>query len=89
MINIQFAPSFRKAYKKLVRKNPELALLFVEKLLFFLNDPHDAKLSTHKLTGVLAGSYAFSVEYDCRVVFYFEKNGDAVFVDIGTHNEVY
>ena len=89
MINIQFAPSFKKAYKKLMRKNPELALLFIEKLLLFLNDPYHAKLSTHKLTGKLSGASAFSVEYDCRVVFYFEKNGDAVFVDIGTHNEVY
>lgn len=89
MTNIQLTSSFKKAYKKLVRKDPQLALVFVEKIILFLQDPYHAALSTHKLTGSLAGAHAFSIGYDCRVVFYFEKNGDAVFVDIGTHNEVY
>jgi mRNA-degrading endonuclease YafQ of YafQ-DinJ toxin-antitoxin module len=33
--------------------------------------------------------WSFSVEYDARVIFYFSDEGKAVFVDIGTHDEVY
>jgi uncharacterized membrane protein len=46
-----------------VRKNPELALLFVEKLMLFLNNPYHPKLDTHKLTGSLEGSSAFTGLY--------------------------
>jgi mRNA-degrading endonuclease YafQ of YafQ-DinJ toxin-antitoxin module len=35
--------------------------------------------------------WSFTIEYDCRVVFYFtnDKPKKAVFVDVGTHDEVY
>ena len=56
----------------------------------FKNDPFDARLKTHKLTGKLSDLWSFSVSYDIRVIFYFsEDNSEAVFVDIGTHNQVY
>lgn len=32
---------------------------------------------------------SFSVDYDERVLFYFTEDGNAVFVDIGSHDEVY
>ncbi len=40
------------------------------------------------------GYTACSVEYDCRIVFAFEKEGKnreeyLVLIDIGTHEEVY
>jgi len=57
----------------------------------FLNDPFDSRLKTHKLSGKLKDLWSFSLEYDLRVVFFFTKDKPkkAVFVDIGTHNEVY
>ena len=57
----------------------------------FINDPFDSKLKTHKLSGKLKGLWSFSIEYDLRVVFFFtnDKTKKAVFVDIGTHDEVY
>jgi len=33
--------------------------------------------------------WSFSIEYDARVIFYFTNDGKAVFIDIGTHDEVY
>ena len=46
---------------------------------------------THKLSGKLKGLWSFSIEYDLRVVFFFtnDKPKKAVFVDMGTHDEVY
>jgi mRNA-degrading endonuclease YafQ of YafQ-DinJ toxin-antitoxin module len=48
-------------------------------------------LKAHKLSGKLKGLWSFSIEQDIRVIFYFtkEKPKKVVFVDIGTHNEVY
>lgn len=33
--------------------------------------------------------WSFSVDYDMRVIFSFGENDRAMFVDIGTHEEVY
>ncbi|MBD1846833.1 hypothetical protein H6F89_26185 [Cyanobacteria bacterium FACHB-63] len=46
-------------------------------------------MRTHKLSGKLKDYWSFSLEYDERVVFYFTEDGNAVFVDVGTHDEVY
>lgn len=55
-----------------------------------MQNPFDARLRTHKLSGRLKDAWAFSVEEDVRVVFTFEENrSKALFFDIGTHDEVY
>ncbi|MEP0918408.1 hypothetical protein NC981_16380 [Leptolyngbya sp. DQ-M1] len=59
------------------------------KLEIFIANPFDPSLRTHKLSGKLKDLYSFSLEYDERVVFYFTEDGNAVFVDVGTHDEVY
>lgn len=54
----------------------------------FAADPRDPLLHTHKLTGELAGYWAFSVDDDLRVVFRWD--GDVAFlVNLGSHDEVY
>jgi mRNA-degrading endonuclease YafQ of YafQ-DinJ toxin-antitoxin module len=57
----------------------------------FILDPIEAKLKTHKLSGKLKDLWSFSIGNDFRVVFYFttDKPRKAIFVDIGTHDEVY
>lgn len=62
---------------------------FWKKLELFIIDPFEPSLKTHKLSGKLKDLWSFSVEYDERVVFYFTEDEKAVFVDIGSHNEVY
>ena len=58
-------------------------------------EPFDPVLKTHKLHGKLIGLWACQVEYDCRIVFTFEKEPDnnekdlIILVDIGKHDEVY
>jgi len=90
-MEISFAKSFSKALRKKTILRPEFELLFWSKVEFFIRDPFDPILKTHKLSGQLRGFWSFSLEYDCRVVFYFtdDKPKKAVFIDIGTHNEVY
>ena len=42
-----------------------------------------------KLTGKLSGLWAFSIDYDCRVIFKFLNDHEVLLIDIGTHDEVY
>jgi mRNA-degrading endonuclease YafQ of YafQ-DinJ toxin-antitoxin module len=89
-MEISFSSSFRKAFRKKV-KGSAIEEVFWKKVEIFTGDPHNFQLKTHKLSGKLKELWSFSIEYDIRVVFYFtkEKPPKAVFVDIGTHDEVY
>jgi mRNA-degrading endonuclease YafQ of YafQ-DinJ toxin-antitoxin module len=55
----------------------------------FTLDPYDPRLRTHKLSGKLKDLWSFTVDYDERVLFYFTEDDQAVFVDVGSHDEVY
>ena len=89
-MEVSFSDSFKKVFNKKV-KSTEIEQIFWIRLELFINDPFDTKLKTHKLSGKLRSLWSFSIEYDLRVVFYFTKDKPkkAVFVDIGTHDEVY
>lgn len=89
MVEISFSSSFRRAFKKRIKGNLDLEARFWQKVEQFTIDPFDQSLKTHKLSGKLKDLWSFSVEYDERVLFYFTEDGNAVFVDIGSHDEVY
>ncbi|TAE13430.1 MAG: hypothetical protein EAZ90_08410 [Oscillatoriales cyanobacterium] len=55
----------------------------------FTIDPFNPTLKTHKLSGKLNDFWSFTVDYDERVLFYFTEDGKTVFVDIGSHDQVY
>ena len=71
-----------------MRKDAGLETRFWRRVEFFLADPSSPGLRAHKLSGNLKDLWSFSIDADLRVIFYFE--GDlAVFIDLGTHDEVY
>lgn len=88
-MEVSFSSSFRRAFKKRIKGNVDLETRFWQKLEQFTTDPFDQGLKTHKLSGKLNDLWSFSVDYDERVLFYFTEDGNAVFVDIGSHDEVY
>jgi len=55
----------------------------------FTKDPFQSRLRTHKLTGKLEGLWAFSVTFDCRVIFKYLSKTEILLIDIGGHDEVY
>jgi addiction module RelE/StbE family toxin len=89
-MEVSFSDSFKKVFNKRI-KSHEIESEFWIRLESFINDPFDPKLKTHKLSGKLKDLWSFSIEYDLRVVFYFTKDKPkkVIFVDIGTHDEVY
>jgi addiction module RelE/StbE family toxin len=89
MIEVIFSGQFKKEYKKRIKDDKEKSKKFFKRLELFINDPFNPSLQTHKLTGILKNMWAFKIDYDLRVVFYFENDEKAIFVNIGTHNQVY
>jgi mRNA-degrading endonuclease YafQ of YafQ-DinJ toxin-antitoxin module len=89
-MQVAFSSSFKRAFKKKVKGRKEIEELFWEAAALFIQDPFHSSLKTHKLSGKLDKLWSFSIEYNLRVVFYFENNmSKAVFTDIGSHDEVY
>jgi addiction module RelE/StbE family toxin len=86
------SPSFVRAVKKITKRNPQIAEDIKQTLVLLESDAFHPGLKTHKLKGVLEGSWACSVAYDLRIVFNIVQfeNEDAILLQtIGTHDEVY
>ena len=89
-----FTPRFLRALKRFAGKDSRRQHRVDETLDKMSANLSDPSLQTHSLTGKLAGSYASSCGYDCRIVFHFSKNPvtkaeDIVLTAVGTHEEVY
>lgn len=89
MTTIIFTTSFSRALKKLLNAQPEMESVVREKFNIFQQNPFDSTLRTHRLSGELKEFRSFRVTYDIRIIFEFTKSGDALFSDIGTHDDVY
>lgn len=86
------SPSFLRAAKRFVRKNPSAANALRSTLRFLAADAFDPRLRTHKLKGSLANSWASSAGHDVRIVFEFVQRGGEeaiLLLSIGRHDEVY
>ncbi|MBE9015590.1 type II toxin-antitoxin system mRNA interferase toxin, RelE/StbE family [Chroococcidiopsis sp. CCALA 051] len=88
-MEVSFSSSFKRAFKKRIKSDVDLEARFWQKLEQFIIAPFAPSLKTHKLSGNLKEFWSFSIDYDQRVLFYFTEDGKAVFVDIGSHDEVY
>lgn len=89
-----FDESFRRALKRRCKNRPKLQAKVLTTLSLLEIDPFSPTLKTHKLQGELKDLWSCSVEYDFRIIFYFQQFEDEeeeaiVLVDIGTHDEVY
>lgn len=85
---------FKRAFRKFVRRNPEIQQGIEETLQQMEVDVFAPNLGTHKLSGKLEGLQSCSCGYDCRVLFAIEQETETnseviVLLDIGTHDEVY
>ncbi|MEO6695769.1 MAG: type II toxin-antitoxin system YafQ family toxin [Ignavibacteria bacterium] len=88
-MRISFSSSFKKAFKNKISNNIRLEEKLWNRIEIFQNDPYDPVLKTHKLSGKLKDLWSFRIDYDIRVIFIFSENNEALFIDIGTHREVY
>lgn len=92
MNKIVLTPQFKRAYKKIVKHNPDYQRGIDEGIRNLEKDIFNPSLETHKLSGKLLGSYACSCGYNCRIIFEVEKYKEEkiiLLITIGTHDEVY
>ena len=90
--------SFKRSFKKLIRKNSQLQDKIFSVLAVLEKEPFAPSLKAHKLRGNLEGLWACWVAPDCRIIYKFEREEKAeeeaqkeniVLIDIGSHDEVY
>jgi addiction module RelE/StbE family toxin len=94
MMQVVWSNGFKRSFKKITKKNPQLTESIVKALRLLGDDPFTPSLKSHKLGGNLAGLWSCSVAYDCRIVFRFSEDEELLemvifLVDIGSHDEVY
>ena len=80
--------SFVKSYAKRIANDEKLRKQYEARLDMFIAGQRDAPINDHPLTGDLQGRRSFSITADIRVI-YIEMEDNIIFLDIGTHNQVY
>ena len=94
MHELVISARFKRAFRNVVGKNPVLQPHIEQILRRMAENIGDSRLKTHHLSGDLAGLFACSAGYDCRIVFARQKHPKSgaevlLLVNIGTHDEVY
>lgn len=87
-MKIDFQRSYLKSHKKLSSK---IQIKVEERILLFSEDRKNLILRDHALTGNMLGKRSFSITGDYRIIYEERQNGEIVFVflDIGTHAQIY
>ncbi|MCK9212762.1 MAG: type II toxin-antitoxin system mRNA interferase toxin, RelE/StbE family [Ignavibacteriaceae bacterium] len=93
-MRLNWSSSYKKAFKKIVRTNPDARQKIVTVMEKLSIDPFSVELKTHKLKGILENSWVCAAGYDLRIIFNFVKNSETseteiLLIDIGTHEQVY
>ncbi len=86
IVEIEYSSKFLRSLSKTPSHIQDRA---EERDLIFRNDPFDPRLHTHKLHGRDSRHWSYSVDYDYRVKFAFLNDNAVLYLDIGTHDEVY
>ncbi|SKB14510.1 Addiction module toxin, RelE/StbE family (modular protein) [Planktothrix sp. PCC 11201] len=71
-MKIVYENSFKRSFKRLVKKNPQLQEKVISVITLLSEDPFIPSLKTHKLKGNLDGLWSCSVAHDCRIIFDME-----------------
>jgi len=93
-MKLNWSSSYKKAFKRTVKINPDAKQRIINVMEKLSIDPFSFELKTHKLKGILENSWACAAAYDLRIIFNFVKNAETseteiLLIDIGTHDQVY
>ncbi|QFS43660.1 type II toxin-antitoxin system mRNA interferase toxin [Nostoc sphaeroides CCNUC1] len=89
-----WSPTFVRAFKRLVKKNPELRSQIEQVLEQIAENPFQLSLRSHKLKGDSLGRYSCSIDYRNRILFKIVTNPESgeeeiLLLTLGSHDEVY
>lgn len=78
--------SFLRAY---VKQPQKIKKKFKEKRDLFIEDMFHPILNNHPLTGKYDGCRSINITGDIRAIFFVKIDGGIVFINIGSHSELY
>lgn len=82
MILIGYTPEFFRRLKKLP---PDIQEKAFKRIALFRERKNHRNLEVHKLHGIYAGCFSFSVDFRYRVIFEWVTKNEARFYTIGSH----
>lgn len=88
-MKIDLHPSYKKSYKKRITNNYNLNSKTVARVKLFQQDPTNPLLKDHQLQGEKSNLRAFWITGDIRIVYLPVSKDYVIFIDIGSHNQVY
>jgi len=86
MLILAYSKNFKKSLKK---KDKFVQEKTRERIRLFKEDPSNLLLNNHKLHGEYEGCNSINITGNFRAVFQYLDENQIVFVDIGTHPELY
>ena len=85
-----FPASYQKREKAFLRKHPEVRERYFKTLLLLEQNPFHPSLRLHPLQGALTGLHSASISMQYRITLELAlRESEIVFVNVGSHGEVY
>lgn len=81
---------YHKNFQKKVAKLQKGKLISLkEKLIIFKNNPFDERLNNHPLHGKFADCRSINITGDLRLIYKKLDDSNFLFIDLGTHSNLY
>lgn len=81
-----FKREFNRRHLKL---NSKIKERFEERLSLFDKEPNSRILNIHKLSGKYEDMWSINITGDYRAIFDKQENETVIFINIGTHSELF
>jgi addiction module RelE/StbE family toxin len=82
-LSSRFKKSFRKLHPRIQEKAVGKMRIFEESKSF------DSRLEIHKLHGKQKDEWAYSIDRSYRISFIFLNENNVLYLNVGTHDELY
>lgn len=79
----------REFDRKYIKLNIKIKEKFKERRDLFNREPNSQILNIHKLSGEYNGMWSINITGDYRAIFDKQENGLIIFINIGTHSELF
>lgn len=90
MYQLIWTDFFRKKARKFLKKHPDLIPVFKEIIGVIEINPFQEILKTHSLEGKLKGISSIRFNFSYRIIVKIQQNSkEVIFLNIGSHDEVY
>ena len=85
----KISPFVQKKIINIQRKDKKLANRIEKQILLFEENPKHPSLRVHKLSGNRENMWSISITMSIRMVYLLLEDDQALFIEIGTHEQVY